>query len=110
MIKLKVYDLYYNATVNVRSNRYQCKVVDDMEVSFNVDLSYNPYSQNDILNGHKFWLKDDTNLCYIKYGVVTDYTWEKKVNYEYGDLSITIKCKHEPKIAENKKDLLKEMI
>ena len=109
MIKLKVRNLNYNAT-SVSNNPSQYRVIDDMQVSFDVDLLHNPYSKDDILDGRKFWLKGDTSLCYIKYGVVTDYTWERKINYEYGDLSVTIQCKHEPKIAESKKDLLKEMI
>jgi len=110
MIKLKVSNLDYNSTTYTGSNHSQYRVKDDMQVSFNVDLLHNPYSKDNILDGRKFWLKGDIDLCYIKYGVVTDYTWERKVNYEYGDLLVTIQCKHEPRIAESKKDLLKEMI
>ena len=110
MIKLKVRNLDYNSTTYTGSNHSQYKVKDDMQVSFDVDLSHNSCSKDNILDGRKFWLKSDTGLYYIKYGVVTDDTWERKANYEYGDLSVTIQCKHEPKIAESKKDLLKEMI
>lgn len=111
MIELKVNNFNYNETIESPSLPSHHQFVKDMEVCCKTrETIATKRKVSDLLGKREFLLKSDNRFCYIKYGTIIDYNLEKKSDYHYGVLLLIIKCKSEPLIAENKRELTKEMI